>query len=525
MSDESSRPAGSAPGASTPPAASAEPPPAAPILPPTAPPRPVPPPLGGSPGVPAPVAPPGGPAPGVPVAAVAPPGVPQWGPARGVAPLGGPAPPPSAPWAAGAPGTLESPAHPGAHIALVVPVGTSLPPAPGAWVGDGAAASTPVLPVPLPERRRRWLPKGVRRIAKLLLIALVIEYLVLPQIAGTRKAIALLGRVNGWYLLIGVALEAASWFAYTRLTRAILPAAECPSNVTLLRIQLSTLSVSHVVPGGSAAGTSLGYRMLTSAGVDGPDAGFALATQGLGSAVVLNILLWIALVISIPFYGFSPLYLTAAIVGAVLIGGFSALVALLTKGEERASVVLGTIAARLPFVDEPAVGRLVHRLAARLRGLGSNRRLLAAAIGWAAANWLLDAASLWVFVAAFGHRVAIVGLLVSFGLANVLAAIPLTPGGLGVIEAVLTSTLVGFGTARGVAVLGVLSYRLVNFWVPIPLGGLAFVSLQVDPGDTDLDRRKARRSRRMRAVYRVLEPVIGNSESGREWARRHGIKV
>jgi uncharacterized membrane protein YbhN (UPF0104 family) len=146
-------------------------------------------------------------------------------------------------------------------------------------------------------------------------------------------------------------------------------------------------------------------------------------------------------------------------------------------------------------------------------------------VGWAAANWLLDAASLWVFIAAFGHRVSIDGLLVAYGLANVLAAIPLTPGGLGVVEAVLTSTLVGFDTPRGIAVLGVLSYRLVNFWLPIPIGGLAFLSLQVDPGESDRGRRQARKERRIHGLYRVLEPIMGNSETFREWARRHGIKI
>jgi uncharacterized protein (TIRG00374 family) len=305
----------------------------------------------------------------------------------------------------------------------------------------------------------------------------------------------------------------------------VLPKHGSPSRLTLLRIQLSTLSVSHVVPGGSAAGTSLGYRLLTQAGVEGPDAGFALATQGLGSAVVLNALLWLALVISIPFNGFSPLYVSAAIVGAILLGGFSLLVILLTRGEERAANLLQALATKTPLIDADAISRLVHRLAARLRELGNDRRLLAKAILWATANWLLDAASLWVFVAAFGHSVRLDGLLVSFGLAYVLAAIPVTPGGLGVVETVLTSSLVGFGTARGVALLGVLSYRLVNFWLPIPLGGLAYLSLQVDPGDPDQGARQARRKRRERALRRLIEPIIGTNEGRREWARRHGIKL
>ena len=353
------------------------------------------------------------------------------------------------------------------------------------------------------------MPKPLRRVVKLLLFAFIVQYLVLPQINGTRKAIDVLGTVRVTYLIAGLGLEVAAIVTYALLTRAVLPRQGSPSLLTLLRIQLTTLAVSHVVPGGAAAGSPLGYRLLTGAGVQGPDAGFALATQGLGSAVVLNAVLWLALVVSIPLYGFNPLYITAAVVGVVAIGGFSVLIVFLTRGEERSARLLEALASHVPFVDSSAVSGLVHRLASRIRELGTDQRLLVRAGGWAAANWLLDAASLWVFVAAYGHRVSPVGLLVAFGLANVLAAIPLTPGGLGVVEAVLTSTLVGFGTPSSIAIIGVATYRLVNFWLPIPIGALAYVSLQVDPGDSDEGVRRARRDRRARSFQRFLESVTG----------------
>jgi uncharacterized protein (TIRG00374 family) len=353
----------------------------------------------------------------------------------------------------------------------------------------------PVNDGPVNDQPRRWphLPRPVRRVAGWLVFVLVVEYLVLPQIAGTRKAVHLLGRVNPAYLLVGLALEAASVVAYAQLTRSVVPRRSDPGLWRIVRIQLSTLGLSHCVPGGTAAGSSLGYRLMTDAGIEGADAGFALGTQSLGSALVLNALLWLALVVSIPERGFNPLYVTVALVGAVLIGGFALVVLLLTRGEERAAVLLGRVAARLPLVDGKTVERVVHRLAARLRELAGDRAMLARAVGWAAANWLLDAASLWVFVAAFGHRVDIDGLLVAYGLANVLAAIPITPGGLGIVEGVLTSSLVGFGTTRGVAILGVLSWRLVNFWLPIPVGGISYLSVRFGPGrgadGEDADRR------------------------------------
>ena len=78
-------------------------------------------------------------------------------------------------------------------------------------------------------------------------------------------------------------------------------------------------------------------------------------------------------------------------------------------------------------------------LVARMGGdefavLLEDRPLLIRAVTWATINWLLDAASLWVFVAAFSHFISPIDLLVAYGLANILAAIPITPGGLGVVE-------------------------------------------------------------------------------------------
>jgi uncharacterized protein (TIRG00374 family) len=114
--------------------------------------------------------------------------------------------------------------------------------------------------------------------------------------------------------------------------------------------------------------------------------------------------------------------------------------------------------------------------------LAQDRELLKRAILWAGLNWLLDAASLWSFVTAFGHFVDPIELFAAYGIANVLGAIPITPGGLGVIEASAATLLVSFGVTRNIATLAVLGWRLVNFWLPIPVGGVAYISLRVPRG-------------------------------------------
>lgn len=319
---------------------------------------------------------------------------------------------------------------------------------------------------------------------------LVVAYALVPQLAGVR--LSLLMRINTAYLALGIGLEATFLIAYACLTRSVLPRADRPGLGTVARINLSTLAVSHVIPGGTAAGTVLGYRLLTRRGIRGSDACFALGTQGLGSAVVLNVILWLALVVSIPLRGFDPRYITAAIIGTVLIGTCVGVVHLLTRGRERAANMTRSLARRLPFLHEDSAQRAVDRLADRLAVMRADRPLMARALGWAAAAWLLDAASLGVFVAAFGHRVSPDGLLIAFGLANVLAVIPITPKGLGVMEAVLIPTLIAFGTPRPAAVLGVIAYRLISFWVPIPVGAAAYLSLRRTAASPKISPRHAR---------------------------------
>ncbi len=320
----------------------------------------------------------------------------------------------------------------------------------------------------------------IRRGVLLIVLALVAEYLVLPQIGGIGRSLHLLGRVNLGFVLLGVLLEVASLASYAQLTTAVLPPeTSCFSRIW--RVDLSTLAVSHVLPGGTAGGDGLGFRLLTNEGVSSADAGLALAIEGVGSALVLNAILWLALIVSIPLTGFSPIYATAAGVGALVLAAFAAMVLLVTRGEDRAATALRTLVRRLPFSRKGAADtadRVVHQIAARIRVMAADRALLRRAVIWAAANWLLDAASLFVFLAAFGHIENPDGLLVAYGLAYVLAAIPVTPGGLGIVEGVLVPSLVGFGTTRALAIVAVLGYRLVNFWLPIPVGAGAYLSLR-----------------------------------------------
>ena len=337
-----------------------------------------------------------------------------------------------------------------------------------------------------------------------MLFGLVVNHLVIPQLGGARRALSLMSDVQPLLLVVALGLQFAALVAYAQMTRAALPREPRLALATVVRVQLATKAVSNLVPGGSAAGGTLGFRLLTEAGVAPSHAGFAIASAGLGSALVLNVILWVALAISIPLTGFSPAYWTAAIVALVLLAVVALLILLMSRGRESADRFVRAAARRVPLVDPETASRFVHQIAARLVDLRRNPAVVRRALFWAAVNWLLDAASLWVFLAAFGaDGITVVELLVAFGLANVLAAIPLTPGGLGVVEAVLTSTLVGFGLDRATAAIGVVTYRLASFWLPIPLGAGAYATLRYGP-----------RSLRRLRVRDELRAIAEEAEAG-----------
>jgi hypothetical protein len=328
-----------------------------------------------------------------------------------------------------------------------------------------------------PPVRRRFLPRNVKIALMVLLLFFVGEYILLPELASARREAHQLSHLNIIWLILGALLEVAALVAYTQLTHTVLsPGA--PDRWRIFRINMWALAISHTLPGGQVPGTAASYRLLTEANVSGSTAAFGLATQGIGSAVVLNVIFWLALLISIPLQGYNPLYGFAALLGVFLLAIFAAMIFFLTRGEKHAAVFLKKVADRLPFVRAETVTALVQKVADRMKILFTSSDLLLKAGGWAAANWLLDCASLWVFLLAFGAHVDPVDTLVAYGLANILAVIPITPSGLGVVEITVIAILKGFGVPGGVAAAGVLSWRLVNFWLPIPFGGASYLSLR-----------------------------------------------
>jgi len=363
-----------------------------------------------------------------------------------------------------------------------------------------------------PPRPRRFRP--LRLSIKVLAFAITI-YIVLTLLPDFRDALQELSSVNPLLLSIGLLMQMLALLCYSLLTNAALgEAGHQISRLRLFRIQMSTKALSNIVPGGSAAGPALGYRLMTLSGVDGPSAGFALATSGLVSAVVLNLLLWFGLIVSIPIRGVNKGYGLAALAGIILMLIAALLVLGLMDGQGRAEKALRWVAKKL-HLNEDRAGAAVREVAGRLDDLATDRQLLLRVGAWALANWLFDAASLWVFLRAFGVSMDADALIISFGLVNVLQVIPITPGGLGIVEGAYTIQLAAFGVPKTVATLGVASYRIGQYWLPTVVGGVLYASLRFGPF------RIERRDKLVR-LSELAKETDTNRESSLDFAARFG---
>ncbi len=114
---------------------------------------------------------------------------------------------------------------------------------------------------------------------------------------------------------------------------------------------------------------------------------------------------------------------------------------------------------------------IIERLAGPAGGGRARPRLdWAWATAMSMGNWVADCGCLALSFLAVGAGVPWRGLLLAYGAGQLASILPITPGGLGVVEGSLTVALVAFGGAQNSTVAAVLLYRLMSFWLAVPVG-------------------------------------------------------
>ena len=305
-------------------------------------------------------------------------------------------------------------------------------------------------------------------------------YVVAPSLISVLDQWPDLQRVRPLWFVFLVLLQAGSMAALWFLLRITLPTTPWFVNASS---QLAGNAAAKVLPGGNAAGSVVQASMLVRGGQPGRAVATAMGSMGLlttGMLLALPILTVPAVILRPPPARQLQLGLVVSLVMAVLLIllGFALLkwdrfvhavgrgaghVLHLLRHSISAASVAATVTAQRDTVADAFAGHWMRALA------------------FAAANRMLDYASLVASLYAVGARARPSMVLLAYVIALGLALIPITPGGLGFVEAGLTTILVLAGVSTDQAVLGTLLYRLISFWLPIPIGAFAWAGWRLHP--------------------------------------------
>ncbi len=295
--------------------------------------------------------------------------------------------------------------------------------------------------------------------------------------AELSASIALIEHAQAWPLVLAVFAEAGSVAAFGIFTWRLLGVGlEVPPLLKTVAVATANTTINNTVPGGTAFASVYTYREFRGMGADAVFASWVVLAVNLLAAVALGMLALVGVAVSFRASQGLDLLIVVPIVSAVLMG-----MAVLFSSPRLFSRILRPpleLSARLAnrFRREPLQ---VDDVLMRIGSITTTKSQVIVAIGWAVANWVMDATVLALAYVAIGSRIPWGGILLAYGAGQLAANLPVTPGGLGVVEGSLSIALVAYGGAQEPAVAAVLLYRLISFWLVIPFGWLSYLTTNV----------------------------------------------
>ncbi|MGO8875423.1 MAG: lysylphosphatidylglycerol synthase transmembrane domain-containing protein [Acidimicrobiales bacterium] len=302
-----------------------------------------------------------------------------------------------------------------------------------------------------------------------------------------------LSRVNPSWVLAAAVSEIVSFLAFARMQQRLLRAADVRiSNGRVLSLTVAASAIASSIPGGPAFATVYAYRQYRRAGADEPIAGWGLIATLLCSALGLTLVAAAGVLLAeregaaLDLVGVTGAILLVVIVAAVIF----------SRRQIVASVALFSlrVVKRLIGLPRGDAEEHLNRVAQQLSQVRLTVRDIVPALGWSLGNWVFDCGALALSYTAIGAGVPWRGLLLAYGAAQLASNLPITPGGLGVVEGSLTIALVAYGGVQVSTVAAVILYRIISFWGFLPVGWVVWAVTAV----------RDRRHDRVRATARLL---------------------
>jgi hypothetical protein len=291
-------------------------------------------------------------------------------------------------------------------------------------------------------------------------------------------ASAELGHLHVFWLLVAIVVELISYVAWGQLQRQLL-AAGGPAMTfrSAFGLSLGAGAIANSLPGGTAFAALYSFRFYRRSGADATLAGWVLLATLVCSSMTLCILA--AAGVFLAFGQSSSFGLVGSILTCLVLAVLADALVLQRRWLYRLTAAVVRTSQRLTGHPSPEGQARLEALIARLGVVHMSELSFLAAVMSALALWAFDCAALATSFLAVGAEVPWRGLLLTYGASQLAVNLPITPGGLGVVEGTITIALVAFGGAERSIVPAVLCYRIVSFWGFLPVGWISWAVMGV----------------------------------------------
>jgi uncharacterized protein (TIRG00374 family) len=282
-----------------------------------------------------------------------------------------------------------------------------------------------------------------------------------------------------------VVAECGSFLGYAYLTRFVFHSLKAELGLGLvLRINLAGFAASRLFSIGGIGGFVVTYKALAKRGVSRSIAVVAVAAQQFFIYIVLWLIFFVALLyLATIGHESSGSIIYAIVVIVLILGSLAYLIHLynhpttLRLRARQATRIVNRIR-RKSVIAEDDVDQWVEHVRAGIRPMTARRGTIRVTAFYAALWWAFDILCFYLVFLAFGYTISPGYLLVAYSVAYTVGTFAPTPGGLGAVEALLITLLAAFRVPGDIAVASVLVYRLINYWLPLPVGLVTYTTVR-----------------------------------------------
>jgi putative heme transporter len=296
-------------------------------------------------------------------------------------------------------------------------------------------------------------------------------YVVSGKTDELQGATSYLAHLRWGWVAVAAGAEVSSYLAYASLQRRLLLAGKVRvPMIPMTGISLAGSAIQNTLPGGVVFFAAYVFRQYRRFGADDVLAGWTLIAFNVVSFVALACIAAVGLALALSTGSANDL--VEAILGIAIV----ALLVVIAWAERVRLLPHATRAVRLSqrMLRHPSPSlspqEVIKGWLDRVGAISPSKADWARAATMSFSNWIADLGCLTFAFFAVGAGVPWKGLLLAYGAGQLAANLPITPGGLGVVEGSLTVALVTFGGGQDSTVAAVLLYRLISYWALLPVG-------------------------------------------------------